>query len=264
VLLITEGDDAKGGASTTKPSPAGAGVLSSKARDELRARVIARLERSVASAPDDRGARYRLAEGLALAGDGARARREYTRVLEGEGEEARRYAARVRFDRAVLITAGIDHDLARAADELLVVRTSYPTKDIGRFALRERARLLHELGRDDEALLELEAAIAAGAGGLAPTLELAWFCVAERVAPARGLAAVSRALTRVPARDGAELLLVRAWLEEHLGNPARALSSVRALIEREPRSAHHRRHARRLLALTGASAPAGAVEGEGS
>lgn len=198
-------------------------------------------------APDELGARYRRAEQLALAGQRELAAREYERVLAGDPDGAHGFAPEARFDRAVLLFERLDRDPAGTLAELDALTERFPESRASKRGRLVRARALHALGRDEEAL----AVFAAPVDGAVPdrdAVAYAWFCLDHGVDREGALDRVERAIGRARARDSAELRLAQVALAEALGRPTKALEGLRALVKLEPRSAHHRDHARRLLA----------------
>ncbi len=186
------------------------------------------------------------AEALALLGERAAAEREYARVLDGDADGRDGLAPEVLFDRAELIFERLAQDPARALAELDTLEKRFPESRAARRARDVRARLLHALGRVDEAL----ALYAAPVDGALPdrhAVANAWFCLDHDVARASALTRVRAARERVKPAARGELWSAEVALAEALGRDEEALAGLRALSELEPGSLHHHAHARRLL-----------------
>jgi tetratricopeptide (TPR) repeat protein len=126
---------------------------------------------------------------------------------------------------------------------------------------RHVGRLLHALGRSDEAIAELDAMLETDPTSTALHASYGWFCFRERCKPARGLEIVRAAAERVAtaARAGgapdealataeAELRYLEGELLHLLDDDAGAANAMAMASALAPRSAFYLRQVRRFSA----------------
>ncbi|WAS94636.1 tetratricopeptide repeat protein [Nannocystis punicea] len=211
--------------------------------------VLAELEQKVAAAPDDLQARYELGAAYALAARRAQADAELDRVIAGDPDNAKGLAAKAMSDRAAFLVAKIDGDSERAIALYKELQQKFPAAKESVRAYRAIGRELHKLGRDDEAVVSLEAMVASDPNNIDLKSSFGWFAFRERCGQAQALAAVDAASARQP--DNAELHYLRAELQHQLGRGAEAVAAIREASRLEPESAFYKRQVRRFTELSG-------------
>jgi tetratricopeptide (TPR) repeat protein len=212
--------------------------------------VLSALVDAVEHDPDDFQARYRLAHALALAARREEAELHYDAILVADPKDELGLASKVMFDRAVLFRQKLDGDPPGAIEALEELQRRHPGSPSALQAHRAIGRVLHQLGRTDEAIARLDAMLATDPGDVALSRSYGWFSFRERCRPDRGLAVVEAALEATP--EDAQLHYLRAELLHLLDRDSEAVEAIRRARAAEPDSAFYKRQVRRFEALAGA------------
>ncbi|MCA9707467.1 MAG: thioredoxin family protein [Myxococcales bacterium] len=209
--------------------------------------VLAELEAAVEQEPDDLAKRYELGHAYLLAADAASAQPQLQAVLVGDPIDELGLASRVLYDQALLQTFKLEGRTEAAIGQFRELQRRFPDSKEAVRAYRHIGRLLHVLGREDEAVASLEAMVATDPRD--PTLRssFGWFSFRQRCRPDAGLAAVREGIALAP--DDAELRYLEAELLHLLGQDEPALASIRQAAALEPKTAFYRRQVRRFEGL---------------
>jgi tetratricopeptide (TPR) repeat protein len=211
--------------------------------------VLASLQQEVESAPDDLEKKYRLANAYALAAKRDLAEPLFSEVLAGDPNDELGLASKVLSDRAMFFLAKLDDDHEGAIAAFRQLQKTYPESPAALRAHRQIGRNLKDLGRDDEAVAELEAMIQKKPDDVDLKASYGWFSFREKCRPEKGLVAVRVGIEQKP--DSAELRYLEAELLHLLAKDGEALIAIRKASELEPASAYYRRQVRRFEELTG-------------
>jgi len=197
------------------------------------AESLAGLEQQAARRQGDLELRLRVGTEWALRGSRARASAHLDAVMNGDPQNRRGLAARALLAGGKLLLLRSLEDHASAVRTLRALRVRFPAAPEAEQAVFPLAQALHRLGRRAEAMQLLE--------GWARTAEqhdeVAWFCLREGAALARGLWHAERSTTLAPREPSA--WANRAELELRLGQRARAERSwarARGLDPQSPRT----------------------------
>ena len=214
------------------------------------ATVLEELVDKVAADPDDTDTRYRLGHAYALAAQRDKAEEQFEAVLLADPNDELGLANRVLYDRALFFTYKLDGDPATAIAQFEELQRKYPESKQATRAYRSMGRLLHEMGKTDEAIAKLDAMLATDPQDVALARSYGWFSFRQKCRPARGLEVVESALER-ETKD-ADLYYLRAELLDQLDRAPQALEAIRKASELEPKSAYYKRQVRRFEAQVGA------------
>ncbi|MEM9458814.1 MAG: DUF255 domain-containing protein [Myxococcota bacterium] len=212
--------------------------------------VLEQLALAVEHDPDDLAKRFELAHAYLLAADAEAARPHLDAVLVGDDGNGLGLASRALYDRALFATYKLEGKTEAAIEQFVALQRTYPDSKEAVRAHRHIGRLLHTLGRDDEAVASLAAMVATNPEDPALASSFGWFSFRQRCRPAAGLDAVRKGLALAP--DDADLHYLHAELLHLLGQDQKALASIRTASTLEPKTAFYRRQIRRFEALTGA------------
>lgn len=221
--------------------------------------VLEELERAVEAKPEDLGLRLDLAHQLALLARKDAANVHYDHVLAADPDDAKGLASKVLYDRAVFFTDKLDGRREDAIAELRELQRRFPKSSSAVRGHRHIGRLLHALGRSDEAIAELDAMIATDPTNVELRASYGWFSFRERCEPARGLEIVRGAAESVAASaraagepdeglatSEAELRYLEGELLHLTGDDAAAAQAMALASALAPRSAFYRRQAARF------------------
>lgn len=212
--------------------------------------VLEQLALAVEHDPDDLAKRFELAHAYLLAADAEAARPHLDAVLVGDEGNGLGLASRALYDRALFATYKLEGKTEAAIEQFAALQRTYPDSKEAVRAYRHIGRLLHTLGRDDEAVASLAAMVATNPEDPALASSFGWFSFRQQCRPQAGLEAVRKGLVLAP--DDADLHYLQAELLHLLGQDQAALVSIRKASALEPKTAFYRRQIRRFEALTGA------------
>lgn len=209
--------------------------------------VLDMLEEAVENDPDDLKARYELAHAYLLAADAEAAKPQILAVRLADPKGELGLGPRVLYDQALFLTHKLEGEHERAIEEFRELQRRFPDSKEATRAYRHIGRLLHRLGRDDEAVASLQAMLATDPDDPELASSFGWFAFRQGCGVEEGLAAVRQGITHAP--DDADLRYLEAELLHQLGKDAEALASMRKASELEPKTAYYRRQVRRFEAL---------------
>ncbi len=212
--------------------------------------VLEHLVAEVELAPDDLSKRYALGNAYALSARRELAEEQYEIVMLGDPHDELGLASSVLYDRALFFRYKLDGDAHGAIAAFQELQTRYPESKAASRAYRQIGRILHQLGRSDEAIRSLERMLAEDPDDPSLASSFGWFSFREKCNPARGLEVVTVAIHKNP--EEAELHYLSAELSHLLGDDAAALRSMRRASDLEPRSAYYQRQVRRFEEANGA------------
>lgn len=206
--------------------------------------VLADLVAAATAAPDDLKAQYRLAHAYALAANREQAEAAFDVVLVGDPKNELGLASKVLYDRALFVTFKLDDKPEAAIAQFRELQKRYPDSREAVRAYAKIGRLLHGVGKSDEAIVALDAMLATGPDSASLHSSYGWFSFREHCNPKRGLEVVDAGLKLEP--DNADLHYLRAELAEATGDRTTAKAAIARASALEPESAFYRRQVRRF------------------
>lgn len=212
--------------------------------------VLVDLESALASDPDDVAKRFALAHAYALRAEGKRAKALYQQILVADPHNEMGFAAKVYYDEAMFLRYKLDGDLQGAIDDFKVLQQRFPASASAVKAYSRIGRLLHKLGRSDDAIASLDQMLATDPSSLRLAANYGWFSFREQCHPQAGLRVVDQALSAHETE--AELHYLRAELKHLVGDDSAALLAIRRASELESESVFYKTQVARFEQLSGA------------
>ena len=208
--------------------------------------VLEELLAAAEASPDDIGAQYQLGHAYALAARRADALQVFDDILVADPKNELGFASKVLYDQALFITHKLDGKPDAAISDFRKLQTRFPdTKEAVR-AYAKIGRLLNQQGRQDEAIVALDAMLATAPDDVGLHASYGWFSFRQRCHPARGLEVVLAGIALDDSRAGLHYLA--AELRLATGDKAGAHVSMLRASALEPASNYYKRQVRRFAA----------------
>ncbi len=192
--------------------------------------TLTRLEAQAKQRPADLALQLRLGTEWAFRGARTQANTHLDRVIEGDPQNAQGLAAEALLVKGKYLLLRSLKDDAGAAEVLRSLRARFPRAKQAAQAAFPLAQALHHLGKSAEALRLLEEK----ARSADEHDTVAWFCLRERTALARGLAHAKQAVALAP--KDADMHATLAELAKALGRTAEAEAAWTAARRLDPKS----------------------------